>query len=64
MNDRYTDSMAYLLIDSVTRGSRRNPRRGAETKIIALKRAQNRAKKAKIGNSRWNDLWKNLFGRN
>lgn len=64
MNDRYIDSMAYLLVDSVTRISRRKPRRGRETKIIALKKAQNRSKKAKVSNSRWNDLWKNLFGGN
>lgn len=64
MNDRYLDSMAYLLVDSVTRSSRRKTRRGGETKIIALKRAQGRSKKAGVGKSRWNDLWKNLFGSN
>jgi hypothetical protein len=62
MNDRYIDSMAYLLVDSVTGVSRRKPRRGRETKIIALKRAQGRLKKPDVSTSRWNDLWKNLFG--
>jgi len=64
MNDRYIDSMAYLLVDSVTRVSRRKPRRGMETKIIALKRAQGRSKKPNVSRSRWNDLWKTLFGGN
>ena len=62
MNDRYIDSMAYLLVDSVTGQSRHRARRaGRETKIIALKRSQNRGK-ARVSKSRWNDLWKNLFG--
>lgn len=63
MNDRYTDSMAYLLVDSAIRVSIKKPRRGMETRIIATKKAQSRLKKANVSRSRWNDLWRNLFGR-
>jgi hypothetical protein len=64
MNDKYIDSMAYLLVDSVTRSSRRKPKRGGETKRIALNRARAGSKKANVNTSRWNDLWKTLFGSN
>lgn len=65
MNDRYIDSMAYLLVDSVTGHTRRKAyraqRSGRDTKIIALKRSQNRSK-VRVSKSRWEDLWQKLFG--
>jgi hypothetical protein len=61
MNDRYIESMSYLLVDSVTGHSRRKAQRaGGETRIFALKRAQ-RSRKARVSKSRWEDLWKKLF---
>jgi hypothetical protein len=62
MNDRYLDSMAYLLVDSVTGNSRRNIKRsGSETMIRVLGKAQGRSVKQRSGRSRWEDLWRNLF---
>ena len=60
MNDRYSDSMAYLLIESAIRS--RRPRKGGETKIVAFKRAAAKAKKTKVNKSRWTILWRNLLG--
>lgn len=62
MNERYIDTMGYLLVDSVAGGVRRS--RASDTRIIALKRAEKkRTKKARVNRTRWDLLWKNLLGR-